>query len=1113
MKELKRLLLIHWYKYDFELIDFDPINFLTGKTAAGKSTIIDALQLLILGDTTGTFFNKAANDKSNRTLKSYLYGENGDNEVGGYYYLRTERFTSYVAAEYEDTVSNRKFVTAFVADCFKDQIFSYKWLVINNSGFPEDNFINKSNSTPYELDKLRPYLMSWLHNKSAFEFCDTNKRYQQVTLGKFGQIKNKYRILFRKAVPFTPISDIEKFITESICDIKNNIDVEQMQNDIRQYRNLQRDAEQIGKRVEYLLDISEVNEKYESEREKEITQRYIIKRAEKEKELIEEKTLKDEIENNINKIEVNIELIQSIEKNLRKLNDEYEELNKEYWTSDIKKKGDMLEDTLKKLNQQKEEIENRIQQMVSKLHHYSEEWLNGLNLVKGTPELDVEQSYIDLFNHMKEFSWDSRGRFNINLCVDGMKKIYNELCQVRTSLKEEWERLDNKLSELEKVISDLKKGIKPFPSNVVRLQEILQQQGIQAQVFANLLEIKDERWRNAIEGYLGSQRFYFIVDEEGYENAIRIYDHVKNIENIHDVGIVDIGKLKREQHKEPMKNSLAEMVTSENKNAVIYANYILGNVIRCDHVEELNQHRIAITDEVMLYKGYVVRSINPNRYSTPYIGQESFKLQLRIKCEEKKEIECRSKEYADYHRKVDTVCNLDIISPYEGEDYANTMSRDTEYEQLKNDIIKLQKEYDELDFTYLDKIKQQLKSMLKNIEEKRKSKSNLESDNSVYEERINNIKTDKLVTVMGNITKLISEINQNFSVEWIAEVGEPRFEKEYQQGRTPESLIAGFYSAIAKTNKAMNEYHKIRIEKRNIYNKEFKMSYEVTREDNEVYDKELNDLQSIKLPEYVEKIEDAKVKAYDQFRDDFIAKLKSNIETVREQIKELNEALKQSVFGTDTYRFEIKPRPEYRRYYDMITDPMLMDTGGWNINSQSFNDKYQQEIKELFDQLIIYETDISAQKRAEYEKNIRKFTDYKTYLLFDLIVKDENGVEQRLSKTLLKKSGGETQIPFYISLLASFSQVCRIHNQKRNNTIRLIILDEAFSKMDGERIKECILLLRKFKLQAIFSAPPEKIADIAPLVDRNIAVFKDGEHSFTKHFDPKELEEVAEDEL
>ena len=315
---------------------------------------------------------------------------------------------------------------------------------------------------------------------------------------------------------------------------------------------------------------------------------------------------------------------------------------------------------------------------------------------------------------------------------------------------------------------------------------------------------------------------------------------------------------------------------------------------------------------------------------------------------------------------------------------------------------------------------------------------------------------------------------------------------------------------MKQTEIRRDRLRKERTQKRAAYNSAYKMPYDIELESNQHFDRELDELEGIKLPEYVEKIRDSRQKAYDQFRDDFIAKIKSNIESVSQQIEELNDSLKKSVFGTDRYRFIKNPRPEYRNYYDMIMDPLLMDTGGWNIASQSFNEKYQKEIDELFQLLILNETNVSAERRAEYEKSIKKFTDYKTYLVFDLVVTDEKGEEQRLSRTLTKKSGGETQIPFYIALLASFSQVCRIRNKSQNNTLRVIILDEAFSKMDGERIRESIRLLRRFELQAIFSAPPEKIPDIAPLVDRNIAVYKDDRHSFTRHFDPKEIEEAAD---
>jgi len=121
---------------------------------------------------------------------------------------------------------------------------------------------------------------------------------------------------------------------------------------------------------------------------------------------------------------------------------------------------------------------------------------------------------------------------------------------------------------------------------------------------------------------------------------------------------------------------------------------------------------------------------------------------------------------------------------------------------------------------------------------------------------------------------------------------------------------------------------------------------------------------------------------------------------------------------------------------------------------------------------------------------------------------------KRLSRTLHKKSGGETQTPFYISVLASFAQLYRIrHKNESDNTMRLIIFDEAFSKMDSERIQESIKLLRRFGLQAVLSAPPEKIGDIAPLVDRNLCVIRNGDKACARAFDSKKLCEEMENEL
>lgn len=74
----------------------------------------------------------------------------------------------------------------------------------------------------------------------------------------------------------------------------------------------------------------------------------------------------------------------------------------------------------------------------------------------------------------------------------------------------------------------------------------------------------------------------------------------------------------------------------------------------------------------------------------------------------------------------------------------------------------------------------------------------------------------------------------------------------------------------------------------------------------------------------------------------------------------------------------------------------------------------------------------SAEQKAQVLQNIDKFTDYRTYLTFDLKVKTgDSEVENSLARTFKKKSGGETQTPFYISILASFAQLYRTNKKKQ----------------------------------------------------------------------------------
>ena len=69
------------------------INFFTGHSGSGKSTVIDAMQLVLYANTDGRgFFNKAAADDSDRSLIEYLRGMVNIGENNEFSYLRNQNF-------------------------------------------------------------------------------------------------------------------------------------------------------------------------------------------------------------------------------------------------------------------------------------------------------------------------------------------------------------------------------------------------------------------------------------------------------------------------------------------------------------------------------------------------------------------------------------------------------------------------------------------------------------------------------------------------------------------------------------------------------------------------------------------------------------------------------------------------------------------------------------------------------------------------------------------------------------------------------------------------------------------------------------------------------------
>ena len=187
----------------------------------------------------------------------------------------------------------------------------------------------------------------------------------------------------------------------------------------------------------------------------------------------------------------------------------------------------------------------------------------------------------------------------------------------------------------------------------------------------------------------------------------------------------------------------------------------------------------------------------------------------------------------------------------------------------------------------------------------------------------------------------------------------------------------------------------------------------------EDYLKELERIQNYELVKYNEEIKKAKTNCEIAFKEQFIYQLRENIINAKNEIKQLNIALKRKKFGGDEYEFIYQPslNLEYQKYYKIIMNE--------NVNISLLD--------ELYTKLQSDEIDI-----------VKQLCDYRNYMSYDIKITNENKEVMYFSKVSREKSGGETQTPFYVVIGASFEQLIadkkKLHQHALSCLMKLLII-------------------------------------------------------------------------
>ncbi|MDE6047130.1 MAG: hypothetical protein K2F56_00725, partial [Anaeroplasmataceae bacterium] len=237
------------------------------------------------------------------------------------------------------------------------------------------------------------------------------------------------------------------------------------------------------------------------------------------------------------------------------------------------------------------------------------------------------------------------------------------------------------------------------------------------------------------------------------------------------------------------------------------------------------------------------------------------------------------------------------------------------------------------------------------------------------------------------------------------------------------------------------------------------------------------------------------------FKEDFIAKLRNNILTAEQEIMQINKTLSNITFGDDHYEFIFPRSTEYASFYDMVTSDL--EPGGGGLLTYAFQEKYDEQIRELFETLSVDEVNSNGA--------INKFTDYRTYMDYDIRIINKNGDTMTYSKVFKEKSGGETQVPFYVAIIASFVRVYTKGSAVSGDPIGLVLFDEVFDKMDANRMHAMMSFINSMPLQVIIACPPQRMDILQGFAKTTLIMVRQGTKATVLPMTTKENSELDDE--
>ena len=1082
---LTQLHAINWYGY----ADSIPVAgnlLLAGVTGSGKSILMDLLQFVLIGDRRLVKFNQSATgERSGRDLKGYVLGDLKEEDGGVEQYMRQSAIT-YAALEFTwpdgKRVETWGLRVEFTSAAEQQGRISPWWCEgrLERGDFLASTLDGKR--TPRELADWKAMV-----NERGGEVFSGIEEYRR-DMSAPGHLNFDHGILSRllpTAMSFTFLRSFNEFCRLFILPA-DRLDVSDVTASYRTFQRYEEELAELRRQLDALREIRALHETHLALDRDAALCRYLgasfaWRHATAQRERLEKALadLREAAAAETARLAVLDEAIPRHREGIAALARSIGESSDGKLFLHLKSENQQLVPQIARLQETGTSLESALASRI----RAARAWAG--SVAKLPLELDAATvAGVERAAERATAGGLPQAEETLRALAEAANKAAAEVSRAARPNADRLAKVRTELGALREEVAALKLGRLPFPTRVLdALNNGLLGFGNEppAQHLCALCEVRDERWRAAIEVAF-TRKFAVVVAAEHYDQAERIYHELRADAGRERESLVNPAKaLKLARKVRP--GSLAEKIDAGHPVAAALVSHLFGELMCCERREDLREHDAGILPDGFSSRGAFVERVR-HYDNLPFVGKRGLDQQRAWKEQQIAERESEEKRLEPVERMVAEVQREwrtqfeTPVSLYK--QLAEIGALPGLRAKLESNIAQLNSidrdKFDELEkqrATLADELKlweAEQRALLGNQKQKDVQRAERELADDITAEAKAKDVFDAIASErdysawLPRMDELRAEMLAQFTVEIAARRFHDRATDLHHDADVKRAELVGARRLFAQR---FPKFDDLAIE----------------ADDNAAHDRVLAKIEDADIPGYETKSKEERAKWEHLFRSQVLEKLRAALGEVKNILSLLNTALNKPI-GTSRYFIQHTANPDYRDYNTMLDATATAGSDLFaSISDQQLRDTIGGFLKTLVD--------------APDSVEAGRLLDYRHYFEYDMLVEDVSQPEEQRRRISVDKqsgkfSGGENQSPYFIAILASYLRAYRRQERYRDTaTLALVPIDEAFSKLSGERISDCIKALAQLDLQGMFSMSTGNIPYAFEQCDHLLVVSKD----------------------